>query len=409
MESSEESEALRPQEQGKKTELGFIASSAEEALAQEFQNVGLNDEDAGKYEAAIEGAADDRRYPLRPYAEDCPYYLRTGTCKFGLNCRFNHPVRRVNQYYLTAGGCKFGKACRYNHSQENTELGECNLNFLGLPMRPGERECPFYMRNGSCGYGANCRFHHPDPSAVDGSNPGNTTPSGSFVGSFDSSLGYRNGESVPLHVLVASQPAVVPSSLHTKLDKPVPYFENNSSFMPTMQSLPQGAHPSREWNDFQVPLYPHEIIGHHHSAPAVSNMKKEHVFMDYHQDMHVDEFPERPGEPECAYFMKTGYCKYKSACRYHHPKDRASNFPAGHVGDRGLPLRPGRKICWHYEKNGVCRYGHSCMFDHPVNYGLSAGPSGSLEPLPGSNSAAFGGMGMAGSGNGGVVLTQQYA
>lgn len=37
------------------------------------------------------------QYPVRPDAEDCSYYLRTGTCKYGSNCKFNHPVRRRSQ------------------------------------------------------------------------------------------------------------------------------------------------------------------------------------------------------------------------------------------------------------------------------------------------------------------------
>lgn len=42
--------------------------------------------------------SDSRRnqYPVRPEAEDCSFYLKTGTCKFGSNCKFNHPVRRKN-------------------------------------------------------------------------------------------------------------------------------------------------------------------------------------------------------------------------------------------------------------------------------------------------------------------------
>lgn len=36
-------------------------------------------------------------YPVRPEAEDCAFYMKTGTCKFGANCKFNHPVRRKNQ------------------------------------------------------------------------------------------------------------------------------------------------------------------------------------------------------------------------------------------------------------------------------------------------------------------------
>ena len=36
-------------------------------------------------------------YPVRPDAQDCTFYMKTGTCKFGSNCKFNHPVRRKNQ------------------------------------------------------------------------------------------------------------------------------------------------------------------------------------------------------------------------------------------------------------------------------------------------------------------------
>lgn len=33
------------------------------------------------------------QYPLRPGAEDCNFYMRMGTCKFGFTCKFNHPPR----------------------------------------------------------------------------------------------------------------------------------------------------------------------------------------------------------------------------------------------------------------------------------------------------------------------------
>lgn len=49
-------------------------------------------------------ARDDKspgfQYPVRPDAVDCSFYLRTGTCKFGSNCKFNHPIRRNNQVFV---------------------------------------------------------------------------------------------------------------------------------------------------------------------------------------------------------------------------------------------------------------------------------------------------------------------
>jgi hypothetical protein len=33
-------------------------------------------------------------YPERPGEADCSYYIRTGLCRFGATCRFNHPPNR---------------------------------------------------------------------------------------------------------------------------------------------------------------------------------------------------------------------------------------------------------------------------------------------------------------------------
>lgn len=40
----------------------------------------------------------EKEYPDRPGEPDCLYFLRTGMCGYGNNCRFNHPphVAKVN-------------------------------------------------------------------------------------------------------------------------------------------------------------------------------------------------------------------------------------------------------------------------------------------------------------------------
>ena len=43
-------------------------------------------------------------YPDRPGEPDCAFFIRTGTCGYGVNCRFNHPSdlveakEKVSQY-----------------------------------------------------------------------------------------------------------------------------------------------------------------------------------------------------------------------------------------------------------------------------------------------------------------------
>lgn len=34
-------------------------------------------------------------YPERPGEPDCAYYIRTGLCRFGMTCKFNHPPNRM--------------------------------------------------------------------------------------------------------------------------------------------------------------------------------------------------------------------------------------------------------------------------------------------------------------------------
>ncbi|XP_059639626.1 zinc finger CCCH domain-containing protein 67-like isoform X2 [Cornus florida] len=555
MGSCEDNDALKLQPE--EPELGFASpasnshsthsalnSNEEEALVQEFENVGLeleenkvNDDD--DYQEGNTSLDDSRLYPLRPYAEDCTFYLKTGACKFGSNCKFNHPARRTTtnqdkdteglsenegqtecKYYLTAGGCKYGKSCRYIHKDES-EFAPPELNFLGLPIRLGEKECPFYMRKGICGYGARCRFHHPDPTTVGGVDNYNSSPNDESVRRFNLSSQDHNGEPIPLHLSGSSQSAQASWTLHGVPNNIVPYQANHSSYVPATHLLPQGAHQNLNWNGYQVPNYPEDGTTHDLSAPAAKNLMGKakmstqaeefperpgqpeceffmktgnckfksacryhhprspapkldfygpsdkslplrpveefperpgqaecEYFMKtgdckfksacrYHHpksqapnsevyvlsdkglpvryapnyledtarrnlsapaaksytetanmETQVEEFPERLGQPECEYFMKTGDCKYKSACRYHHPKSQPPKLDACVLSDKGLPLRPGTKICRHYERYGICKYGRACLFDHPVNYRSSASPVGSILGTPSSSNSA---------------------
>jgi len=64
------------------------------------------------------------------------------------------------------------------------------------------------------------------------------------------------------------------------------------------------------------------------------------AYMHHQKQMPFEVFPERPGEPECSFFIKTGDCKFKSNCKFHHPKNRVAKLPPCNLSDKGLPLRP---------------------------------------------------------------------
>ncbi|THF93933.1 hypothetical protein TEA_017623 [Camellia sinensis var. sinensis] len=93
-------------------------------------------------------------------------------------------------------------------------------------------------------------------------------------------------------------------------------------------------------------------------------------------------YPERPGEPDCAYFMRNGTCGYGIKCRYNHPRDRSSVGVAVRIGGGEFPERPGEPACQFYLRTGTCKFGASCKFHHPRNGG------GSISNVP-PNSYGF--------------------
>lgn len=82
-------------------------------------------------------------YPQRPGQAECDYYMKKGECKYGERCRFHHPIDRSAAtttkkaseepvkltpaglprregsihcpYYMKTGICKYGSTCRFDH------------------------------------------------------------------------------------------------------------------------------------------------------------------------------------------------------------------------------------------------------------------------------------------------------
>uniref|UniRef100_J3MEK1 C3H1-type domain-containing protein n=1 Tax=Oryza brachyantha TaxID=4533 RepID=J3MEK1_ORYBR len=98
-----------------------------------------------------------KHHPLRPGEPDCLHYLMFGRCKYGMDCKFNHPpgLTPLQQYFS-------GRTCQCHHNEGKSEAEHVKLNNLGLPLRPGAGLCSYYMNRGICKVGTNCKFHHPD-------------------------------------------------------------------------------------------------------------------------------------------------------------------------------------------------------------------------------------------------------
>lgn len=94
-----------------------------------------------------DAAAQSMPYPDRPGEPDCLYYLRTGMCGYGSNCRYNHPANvslvigpfllflLVKFFRFGFIVCSLGKSFSYFIRFQVTQYGE------ELPERVGQPDC----------------------------------------------------------------------------------------------------------------------------------------------------------------------------------------------------------------------------------------------------------------------------
>ncbi|URE22418.1 zinc finger CCCH domain-containing protein [Musa troglodytarum] len=295
-------------------------------------------------------------YPERPGEPDCccccknqgRYYLKTGTCKFGAICKFHHPKEKAGI------------------------AGRVQLNILGYPLRPNEKECAYYIRTGECKFGSTCKFHHPQPSnAV-------VALRGSPVYPAVHSPTTPGQQTYPAEMTnwTLSRSSFIPS----------PRWQASSSYAQLI--LPQGVVQVPGWTSYsgQLGSSPEsqrttgtaQFYGPSQQGGAQGKFpsyRPGSAPMGLYAVPGENIFPERPGQPECQFYMKTGDCKFGAVCKFHHPKERLVPVPNCVLSPLGLPLRPGEPVCVFYSRYGICKFGPNCKFDHPMGtftYGLSA-------------------------------------
>ncbi|PON57159.1 Zinc finger, CCCH-type [Parasponia andersonii] len=373
------------------------------------------------------GGGGGESYPERPGVPNCVYYMRTGYCGYGSRCRYNHPRDRaavaaavratgeypervgepVCQYYLKTGTCKFGASCKFHHPKHGGgSLSQAPLNFYGYPLRPGEAECSYYLKTGQCKFGVTCKFHHPQPAgtSVTASAPQFYPPVQSpsvpmpdqFVGPSTSMRvarppllpgSYVQGAYGP----VLFPPGIVPmpgwtpysifrvdDTITVSIAIPERYMRFSPDTAPVSPVLSPGTQPTvgaaSMYGVTHLPSSTAALVRPYSSLPssigASSSSPKEQAF------------PERPGEPDCLYYLKTGDCKFGSSCRYHHPRDRVVPRTNCLLSPMGFPLRQGVQPCTFYLQNGHCKFGASCKFDHPMGTMRYSPSASSLIDMP---------------------------
>ncbi|KAH9730254.1 zinc finger CCCH domain-containing protein 32 [Citrus sinensis] len=285
-------------------------------------------------------------YPQRHGVPDCVFYMRTGVCGYGDRCRYNHPRNRA----------AVEAAVRATGDYPDRP---------GEPICQGEKECSYYLKTGQCKFGITCKFHHPQPAgtSLPASAPQFYPPVQSPTVPMAEQYG---GASTSLRV---ARPPLLASSYVQGAYGPVlfspgvvPFSGWNPYSASVSPVLSPGAQPAvgatSLYGVTQISSSMPALAGLYPSLPSSAGPSS--------SGQMEQSFPERPGEPECQYFLKTGDCKFGSSCRFHHPRDRVVPRTNCALSPLGLPLRPGAQPCTFYLQNGRCKFGATCKFDHPM-------------------------------------------
>lgn len=329
-------------------------------------------------------------YPQRAGEKDCTHYMQTRTCKFGESCRFDHPIwvpeggipdwkeapvvpneeypERPGEpdcpYYIKTQRCKYGSKCKFNHPREEAAVSVETQD--SLPERPSEPMCTFYMKTGKCKFGLSCKFHHPKDIQL----PSSSQDIGSSVGLTSEPDATNNP-----HV------TFTPALYHNSKGLPVRSGEVDCPFYLKTGSCKYGAtcrynHPERTAFIPQAAGVNYSLVS---SNTANLNLGLVTPATSFYQTLTQPTlgvisatYPQRPGQSECDYYMKTGECKFGERCKFHHPADRLSAMtkqapqqPNVKLSLAGYPRREGALNCPYYMKTGTCKYGATCKFDHP--------------------------------------------
>ncbi|KAE9602151.1 putative transcription factor C3H family [Lupinus albus] len=365
----------------------------------------------GYEESSLQGV--ESSYPQRPDEADCIYFLKNGFCGYGSRCRFNHPHHRAGvvtgavrtgvgehperlgqplcQYYMRMGSCKFGPSCKYHHPRQGAGIAApVSLNYYGYPLRTGEKECSYYVKTGQCKFGTTCKFHHPQPAGVQIQASSSVPPVSPLPMPIPSTLYPTvqppSGPSSQQYGVLVARPPLLPGSLVQGPYGPmmvsptmVPFsgwgpYQGPAVSPVRPSSTPSNVGSTQFYGITQLPSStttyagPYQVSGSL-IGPSGSGQKEQSL-------------PERPDQPECQYYMKTGECKFGPSCRYNHPADMSAPKVNVFLSPVGLPLRPGASVCTHYTQRGVCKFGPACKFDHPMG-SLSYSPSASsLSDMP---------------------------
>ncbi|MQM10107.1 hypothetical protein Taro_042999, partial [Colocasia esculenta] len=233
------------------------------------------------------GDANRNPYPDRPGEPDCSYYMRTGLCGYGSNCRYNHPVhfgqvssqRELDSLIASVPARGDGAVVAYNLVEMVEMLG---LKSAVVIFSVSSCCMCHAVKQLFCGMGVNPMVYELDED-----------PHG------------RDIERALMRLLGDPHR---PRSLHWRQAGP--------------RHGPGHGLPHKRHSYFILHFYLQYFLKtgtckfgatckYHHPRDRLPAM---HVMLN------MLGLPMRPEEKSCPYYLRTGSCKFGFACKFHHPE-----------------------------------------------------------------------------------------
>ncbi|KAK6786896.1 hypothetical protein RDI58_015421 [Solanum bulbocastanum] len=330
--------------------------------------------------AVGERRATGGEYPERAGQFVCQYYMRTGMCQFGASCKYHHPRHggespslvilniygyplRPNEkecsYYMKTGQCKFGITCKFHHPQPAgvqvpaSAAGPFSLP-AAVPQPTTYPELQSLPVDSAEQYGmVTGNWPVIRPALLPGSYTPDTYgpmlfPPGMVpVSDWTPHLGSTSPVPYQTTQSAAGAGPVLSQTTHSAAGAgPVPCQTTHSAAgagpvpcQTTHSAAGAGPVPSQTTQSAAGagPVYGHTQLSA--SAPAYASPYVSLTASLGASSSIRDElaFPERPGQPECHYYMKYGDCKFGSSCKYHHPPEWSGSKAALILRAMGLP------------------------------------------------------------------------
>mmetsp|Transcript_23649 Transcript_23649/g.29078 ORF Transcript_23649/g.29078 Transcript_23649/m.29078 type:complete len:581 (+) Transcript_23649:594-2336(+) len=195
-------------------------------------------------------------------------------------------------------------------------MGSVEHSMNSYPQRVGEADCRDFLRTGRCKYGESCKYHHPlggtktnDPNEPPFPMRPNEPPCQYYLKNATCKFGQTCRFHHPPNILTKGGSALSGTALLTISNTPL------------------------------VPKLSRTLD----TSDDISNVKD--------TLSNQNHLPERPGEPDCIFYLRNGRCKYGATCKYHHPRyvsnalqessftnDRVQHVPANaSIYDRDRP------------------------------------------------------------------------